>query len=57
MTVPGRVVDDGQPGANRVHFDGRRTLPPGRYRLGAVAIDAAGNASVERYRPFRVVRR
>ncbi len=60
VTVPGRVVDDGQPGANRVHFDGRvdgRTLPPGRYRLGAVAIDAAGNASVERYRPFRVVRR
>jgi len=36
-------------GANRVRFEGRlsrtRTLRPGRYRLTAIAIDAAGNRS------------
>ena len=49
----------GQAGANRFRFTGRirgRTLRPGRYRLVAVATDAAGNTSVAKRVRFRIVR-
>lgn len=48
----------GAAGLNRVGFNGRlrgRALPPGRYRLVAVATDAAGNASQPARRPFRIL--
>ena len=47
-------------GQNRFRFTGRtrgRRLAPGRYRLSAVARDAAGNASAARRAAFRIVRR
>lgn len=60
VTVRGRFRHVGAPGANRLRFTGRmrgRKLRPGRYRLGARAVDAAGNASRVARRKFRIVRR
>jgi sugar lactone lactonase YvrE len=47
-------------GLTAFRFTGRlrnRRLPPGRYRMVAVATDAAGNASAPKRAGFRVVRR
>jgi hypothetical protein len=58
----GSFVRSAGAGANSVRFRGRlrvngRTLSlaPGRYRLTLVATDAAGNRSVARRVPFRVL--
>ena len=56
----GRIVHQGKAGTNRLRFNGRlkgRALPAGKYRLVAVAIDAAGNRSAIRRAAFRIVRR
>ena len=56
--VRGGVAATGAAGLNRVRFNGRlrgRALPPGRYRLVAIATDAAGNASQPARRPFRIL--
>jgi hypothetical protein len=60
VAVRGSFKAKGVAGANRARFRGRiggRKLRPGRYRLVAVARDAAGNASVPARTPFRIVRR
>jgi hypothetical protein len=60
VTVRGRFRHVGKAGANRFRFTGRlrgRKLRPGRYRLGARAVDAAGNRSPIARRKFRIVRR
>jgi Beta-propeller repeat len=60
VVVRGSFQHVGAAGANRLRFTGRlrgRKLRPGRYRLGARAVDAAGNASRVARRKFRVVRR
>jgi hypothetical protein len=47
-------------GLNRYRFSGRlkgKKLPPGAYRLRVVAVDAAGNRSVPKYAPFKIIRR
>jgi hypothetical protein len=49
----------GRRGANRARFRGRlggRRLAAGRYRLAAVATDAAGNAGAPRRAAFRIRR-
>lgn len=59
-TVSGSLVADGVAGTNRVTLRPRlrgRTLAPGRYRLRAVATDAAGNTSQVRRVKLRVVGR
>jgi hypothetical protein len=46
--IGGSLRFDARPGQNTVTFSGRlgtRRLKPGRYRLTAIAIDAAGNRS------------
>ena len=60
VTLRGSFSHLGGAGANRLRFRGRlraRKLRPGRYRLRAVATDAAGNRSRARRVPFRVVKR
>jgi hypothetical protein len=47
---------NGRAGLNRVRFR-RRTLRPGRYRLTATAVDAAGNGSQPRRARFTLLRR
>ena len=42
-------------GRVRIHRIARRLLRRGRYRLSAVAVDAAGNKSVPRTRRFQVI--
>jgi hypothetical protein len=59
VAVRGALRRAGTAGANRLRLSGRllgRRLPPGRYRLSAVAIDPAGNASVVQRARFRVAR-
>ena len=56
----GGFTHRGKAGRNRFRFSGRlagRKLRPGRYRLRAVATDAAANKSLSRRRGFRIVRR
>jgi hypothetical protein len=56
----GSFARKGTAGANAFKFSGRlrnRKLAVASYRLVAVAADAAGNKSVAKRRPFRVVRR
>lgn len=60
VPVPGRFTHRGRAGANSLPFPARlagRRLAPGRYRLVAVARDAAGNRSAPRRTAFRVGRR
>jgi hypothetical protein len=60
VRVPGAFTHAGSPGANAFAFSGRidgKPLRPGRYRLVAVARDAAGNASKPVRAGFRVTRR
>jgi uncharacterized protein YkwD len=59
-TLLGKLTGKGHAGANRFVFRARlrgRALTAGRYRLRAVATDAAGNASPPRRVSFRIVRR
>ena len=59
LALRGRLRHDGQTGPNARTFTGRiggRALKPGRYRLGAVAEDAAGNRSKTRRASFTVRR-
>lgn len=56
----GGFTHRGKAGRNRFRFSGRlagRKLRAGRYRLRAVATDAAGNKSLSRRARFRIVRR
>jgi uncharacterized protein YkwD len=58
-TLTGRLTDRGEQGANALRFRGRlggRTLRPGRYRLQALATDAAGATSPLARSRFVVVR-
>jgi hypothetical protein len=55
--VKGSFVHAGDTGANALRFMGRlrgRTLKRGKYRLVAVAVDAAGNRSGAVRRSFRI---
>ena len=55
----GGFTHAGVAGENRFRFSGRvkrRALKPGKYRLVAVAVDAAGNRSARLSRPFRIIR-
>jgi DNA-binding beta-propeller fold protein YncE len=57
--LPGRFVDRGQRGRNRLHFGGSlagRALRPGMHRLTAVATAPTGGASRPRRIRFRIVR-
>ena len=59
VTRRGRIVKNGKVGLNRTKIRlriGGRKLAPGRYRLTAVARDAAGNKSVVKRTRFRVKR-
>lgn len=59
-TLSGSFTHRGAAGRNAFRFSGRlhnSKLRPGRYRLRAVAADAAGNASGPVHRPFRILRR
>lgn len=59
VTRRGRVVKTGKAGLNRTKLRmriGGRKLRPGRYRLTAVARDAAGNKSVLKRTRFRIKR-
>jgi hypothetical protein len=59
VALRGAFARTGTAGANRFRFSGRvagRRLAPGRYRLVAIARDAAGNPSKVARREFRVVR-
>jgi hypothetical protein len=54
----GTLTRRGSPGRNRLRFSGRiarRSLPPGRYRITLIAIDAAANRSQPQRRRFTVV--
>ena len=56
----GGFAHEGRAGSNKLRFTGRlrgRRLRPGRYRLRALAIDAAGNRSGRKRVRFRIVRR
>lgn len=56
----GSFADSGERGTNSFRFTGRlrrHALRPGRYRLVAVATDAAGNRSAPKRTSFRIVRR
>jgi hypothetical protein len=60
VRLRGSFTHRGQAGRNSFKFTGRlagRKLRPGRYRLVAVARDAAGNASAAKRVSFRIVRR
>ena len=60
LRTTGTLERAARAGANRVAFSGRirtKQLKPGRYRLTAVASDAAGNWSAPRSRAFRIVAR
>jgi hypothetical protein len=60
VRVRGSFTHQGAAGSNSFKFSGRlnrRKLRPAKYRLVAVATDAAGNKSVAKRRAFRVVRR
>jgi hypothetical protein len=60
VKVRGSFTHAGRAGANSFKFTGRlrgRKLSPARYRLVAVARDAAGNVSAARRSNFRIVRR
>jgi hypothetical protein len=60
VRVRGSFTHQGAAGANSFKFSGRlrnRKLPVARYRLTAVATDAAGNKSPAKRRNFRIVRR
>ena len=55
----GGFAHSGKAGTNRLRFSGRvkrRALTRGRYRLLAVAVDAAGNRSTQLRRAFRIIR-
>jgi hypothetical protein len=55
----GGFAHSGVAGTNRLRFSGRvkrRALKRGRYRLLAVAVDAAGNRSTQLRRSFRIIR-
>ena len=55
----GAFAHSGVAGPNRLRFSGRvkrKALKRGRYRLLAVAVDAAGNRSTRRSRAFRIIR-
>jgi hypothetical protein len=55
----GGFAHSGKAGTNRLRFSGRvkrRALKRGRYRLLAVAVDAAGNRSTQLSRAFRIIR-
>lgn len=57
VKLPGRIVKDGKVGLNRTTLAakiGGRKLKPGRYRLTAVARDAAGQNSTPKRTAFRV---
>jgi hypothetical protein len=57
VTVSGHIDEAGKPGANSFTFKGklgRKSLKPGRYRLVAVAKDAAGNKSAAKRANFTV---
>lgn len=59
-TLRGAFSHRGSAGPNSFRFSGRlrgRKLRPGRYRLRAVATDAAGNRSPRKHVGFRIVRR
>lgn len=59
VNVRGTLRHQGKAGSNERRFDGRlqgRRLKRGRYRLVAVARDAAGNKSQAKRAPFRVLR-
>ncbi len=59
-TLRGSFSHNGRAGANKLKFSGRlrgRKLRTGRYRLRAVAADAAANKSRPRRDGFRIVRR
>lgn len=59
-TLGGSFSRSGRAGANRAKFTGRlrgRKLAPGKYRLRAVATDAAANRSRAQRDRFRIVRR
>jgi hypothetical protein len=59
LALRGSLRHAGTAGVNRLRLSGRlrgRRLPAGRYRLTAVARDAAGNASVVRRARLRIVR-
>jgi polysaccharide biosynthesis protein PslG len=58
LRLPGSVVRAGRAGANRLAFRARLRgawLAPRRYRLSAVARDAAGNVSAVRRTRFRIL--
>ena len=58
MTLRGSFTHKGKAGANKFKFRGRlrgRKLRPGRYRLRAVATDAAKNNSSVKRKRFRIV--
>lgn len=59
--VRGRLLLDGVQGANSLAFKGRLTarrhLAAGRYKLAAVAVDAAGNGSAASARRFAITPR
>lgn len=58
-TLKGSFADAGTSGVNKVRFSGRlrgKRLKPGKYRLAAIAKDAAGLKSKTAYRNFRIVR-
>lgn len=60
VALAGRSTRPGTAGANRTVFAARvrgRALSPGRYRLVAVAVDAAGNRSAPARVPFRILGR
>jgi hypothetical protein len=60
VTLAGSFTHQGRAGPNRFKFTGRlrgRKLRPGRYRLRARPVDAAGNASPTARGKFRIVRR
>lgn len=60
LLMGGGFSHEGKAGPNRLTFRGRlrgRRLRPGRYRMRAVARDAAGRESAVSRRPFRIVRR
>jgi hypothetical protein len=55
----GSFTDAGQVGGNTLRFSGRlrgKRLKPGRYRLVALPVDAAGNTGNAVLTQFRVVR-
>ena len=59
-TLAGSLTDAGEQGANTLAFRARlggRALAPGRYRLRAVATDAAGSASTARLARFQIATR